>query len=76
MAYFCKHGNEPSSSIKGGEFLDFLSEHWDLRKDFVPWNRDNGEMLGIYAVSCNCTLSGHHTMKAYWGSGSIIPRFL
>jgi hypothetical protein len=23
---FCEHGNEPSGSIKGGEFLDWLSD--------------------------------------------------
>jgi len=22
---FCEHGNEPSSSVKGGKFLDWLS---------------------------------------------------
>jgi hypothetical protein len=28
MADYCKHGNEPSGSIKGGEFLD--SSSWSL----------------------------------------------
>jgi len=23
---FCEHGNEPSGSLKGGEFLDWLSD--------------------------------------------------
>jgi len=31
-----EHGNEPSGAIKGGEFLDTMSESWFL-KDFVPW---------------------------------------
>jgi hypothetical protein len=26
LAGFCEHGNEPSGSIKGGEFLDELSD--------------------------------------------------
>jgi hypothetical protein len=31
----CEHGNEPSSSIKGGEFLDQLSDY-QLLKGSVP----------------------------------------
>jgi hypothetical protein len=30
-------GNEPSRSIKCGEFLDYLRTGW-LLKDFAPWN--------------------------------------
>jgi hypothetical protein len=33
----CEHGNEPSSSIKGGEFLDELSDSQFLKKDSVAW---------------------------------------
>jgi len=29
---FCEHGNEPSDSIKGGEFLDYMSDY-QLLKD-------------------------------------------
>jgi len=29
----CEHGNEPSGSIKGGEFIDQLSECQFLTKD-------------------------------------------
>jgi hypothetical protein len=32
----CEHGNELSVSIKGGKFLDHLSEYWLLKNDFVP----------------------------------------
>jgi len=31
----CKHGNEISGTIKGGEFLDYLSDCW-LVKDSAP----------------------------------------
>jgi len=31
-----KHGNKPSGSIKGGEFLDRLSDYWLLEKDSYP----------------------------------------
>jgi hypothetical protein len=34
----CEHGNEPSVSIKGGEFLDQLSEYFLLKKDSAPWS--------------------------------------
>jgi hypothetical protein len=33
----CEHGNEPLGSIKGGEFLDWLSDYYLLKKDSVPW---------------------------------------
>jgi len=33
MAGTCECGNEPSGSIKCGEFLDLLMTFWLLRKD-------------------------------------------
>jgi hypothetical protein len=33
VAGSCEHGNELSGSIKGGEFLDALSDYYLLRKD-------------------------------------------
>jgi hypothetical protein len=38
VAASCEHGNEPSGSIKGGEFLDQLSDHWIPRKVPAPWS--------------------------------------
>jgi hypothetical protein len=35
----CEHCNEPSSSIKGGEFLDCLSVYQVFSKDSSPWNQ-------------------------------------
>jgi hypothetical protein len=37
----CEHGNEPSGSIKGGEFLDRLSDHKIRKKDCAPRNSFN-----------------------------------
>jgi hypothetical protein len=34
----CEHGNEPSGSTKGGEFLGYLSDYQLLKKDSAPWN--------------------------------------
>jgi hypothetical protein len=34
-----EHGNEPSRSIKGGEFLDYLSDCQLLKKDSAPWSQ-------------------------------------
>jgi hypothetical protein len=34
----CEHGNEPSGSIKGGEFLHYLSDCKLLKKDSATWN--------------------------------------
>jgi hypothetical protein len=32
---FYEHGNEPSVSTKGGEFLDQMSDYQLLKKEFV-----------------------------------------
>jgi hypothetical protein len=32
-----EHDNRPSSRIKGGEFINQLSDNQILKKDFVPW---------------------------------------
>jgi len=37
MAGCCGHGNDPSNSIKGEEFLDYLSDHL-LLKDSAQWS--------------------------------------
>jgi hypothetical protein len=37
MASSCGHGNEPSGSVKGEEFLDYLSDCELLKKDCAPW---------------------------------------
>jgi hypothetical protein len=31
VAGFCEHGNEPSGCIKGGEFVDQMTEYQPLR---------------------------------------------
>jgi hypothetical protein len=31
----CEHGSEPSGSIKGREFLDWLSDCWHLMEDWL-----------------------------------------
>jgi hypothetical protein len=33
----CEHGNELSVSIKGGKFIDLLSDYKLLDKDSAPW---------------------------------------
>jgi len=37
MVGSCKESNEPSGSIKGGKFLDKLSDFWFL-EDSASWN--------------------------------------
>ena len=39
VAGTCECGNEPSGSIKCGEFLDYLRTGWLLKKDSVPWSK-------------------------------------
>jgi hypothetical protein len=38
MVGSCEHSNESSGSIKGGQFLDHLSDYWLLNKDSGPWS--------------------------------------
>jgi len=38
LACTCNCGNEPSGSIKFGEFLDWLRTSHLLQKDYAPWN--------------------------------------
>jgi hypothetical protein len=33
----CEHDNELSGSIKGGEFLDQLSDYKVFKKDYAPF---------------------------------------
>jgi hypothetical protein len=35
MASSCERGNDSSGRIKGGVFLDYLSDCWLLKKDCV-----------------------------------------
>jgi len=39
VAGFCECGNELSSFINLGEFLDFLRTGYLLKKDLSPWSR-------------------------------------
>jgi hypothetical protein len=38
MAGFCGHENEPSVSIKGGEFIDQLSNYQLFKKENALWS--------------------------------------
>jgi hypothetical protein len=35
----CEHGNEPSGSIRGGEFLECLGDYRLLKKESTPGNQ-------------------------------------
>jgi hypothetical protein len=38
VADYCEHGNEPSDSIKGREFLDSMSDYLLPKKGSAPWS--------------------------------------
>jgi hypothetical protein len=38
VAGFCERDNEPSGSIKCGEFLDKLSDYYLVKKTTAPWS--------------------------------------
>ena len=39
MAGCCERGNEPSGSVKCGEFLNQLKTDHILKKDAAPWRK-------------------------------------
>ena len=39
MAGTYECGNEPSGSIKCGEFLDYIKTGYLLKKDSAPWSK-------------------------------------
>jgi hypothetical protein len=38
VAGSCGYGNDPSGSIKTGEYLDYLTDFLFLKNDSAPWN--------------------------------------
>ena len=46
VAGTCECGNEPSGSIKCGEFIDQLRTAYLLKKDSAPWSKY--VMKGLY----------------------------
>jgi hypothetical protein len=43
---FCKHGNELSGFIKGGEFLEYLSDYQLHKEDSASWSWLVGWLVG------------------------------
>ena len=48
----CECGNEPLSSIKCGEFLDYLKTSWLLKKDCVQWSKYISTRSGGWSTPC------------------------
>jgi hypothetical protein len=40
MTESCEYGNEPSESIKGGEYFDYRSDYWLRKKDLCSMKLD------------------------------------
>jgi hypothetical protein len=38
VADYWEHGNDPSGSMKGGGFLEYLTNYKLLKKNFFPWS--------------------------------------
>jgi hypothetical protein len=66
VAGSCEHGNEPSGSIQGGEFLDQLSECSLLKKDSAlrSYFKYSKELQQIHILEifrkCNCIADMSH----------------
>ena len=54
----CECGNEPSGSIKYGEFLDQLRTVWLLKKDSAPWRKCVS--LNIFKTTLEKWINGVH----------------
>jgi hypothetical protein len=52
MAGYCEHGNEPSGSITGGEFLEEVSDQQLLKNGSAPWSLLYGHHGGV----CVCAV--------------------
>jgi hypothetical protein len=39
VAGTCEYGEEPSASVKRGEFVDWLRTDKLLKKDSLPWSK-------------------------------------
>ena len=48
VADACECGNEPSDSVKCGEFLDQLQTSQLLKKDSAPWSKQDALISQIY----------------------------
>jgi len=51
VACLCEDGNELWYSIKGGEFLDQLSDYQILKDDSAPWSYCDYEPLRWYPTA-------------------------
>ena len=69
MADACECGNEPSGSVKCGEFLDYVQASQLLRKDSAPWSK---EYLLIIVVSYYENTAGKNTTKMFSPSSELI----
>ena len=58
VADACECDNEPSGSVKCGEFLDQLQTSQLLKKDSAPWSKE------VYMVTCGVSCYGVLGMKA------------
>ena len=56
VADACECGNEPSGSVKCGEFLDRLQTSQLLKKDSAPWSKKVRIFL-LLLVSMQCIIS-------------------
>ena len=60
MADACECGNEPSSSVKCGEFLDQLQTSQLLKKDSAPWSINTAEVSKyMFTILNTATFSVH-----------------
>jgi hypothetical protein len=52
VAGCCKHDNESSASIRGGKFLDQLSDYQLLKKDSAPLHLKNKHLQPMFFPQC------------------------
>jgi len=73
MAGFCEHGNEPSGFIKGGEFLDSLSEY-QLLKGLCSVGLVT--LIAIYCRNFKLTSCGPHKATSVNESRPVVYKII
>ena len=64
LAGTCEVGNEPSGSIKGGGFLDQMTNGYPLKKDSAPWSKytifEQQCYIGLHIIPIFKIFEGDH----------------
>ena len=70
LADACECGNEPSGSVKCGEFLDQLQTSQLLKNDSVPWSKYENQSVNAQQENNRCC--SERNDDTVWASRRIL----